>query len=135
MVKLAGWIRDWWCELIDPATYRDRSRAVSTACALGAVLALAVALSVGLQACGGAGTTITKIGHLLKAATALQELAESVADTEGTPEAAALLDEQLPQALEKLELALGELCADGGPLPQDHRVCVHFRAYQADVAP
>ena len=34
MVKLAGWIRDWWCELIDPATYRDRSRAVSTACAL-----------------------------------------------------------------------------------------------------
>lgn len=131
-MKLVAFFRDWWFEAVDPATYRDISRAAPTAFALGSLLALVLAGALAAQSCAGAGATVTRIGHLLRAASALHELAEDVADIEGTPEAGELLVEQLPQALEKLELALAELCADGGPLPRDHRVCVHFRAYQAD---
>jgi len=130
------WFQDWWCELMNPETYRKPGRA-GTAIAmwsvgilglLGAFLVLA-----SLQSCSpGATAALTKVGHLLNAAQALHELAENVNDLQDTPAAGELLEEQLPQALEKLDAALGELCAVGGPLPADHKACVHYRAYKAD---
>lgn len=90
-------------------------------------------LSVFLFSCGPATAgTITKIGHLLNAASALQALAEQAADQDGTPEAGQLLGQELPKALEHLDVALGELCAPGGPLPDEHKVCRHYHAYKAD---
>ena len=115
VMKLAAWLRDWWSELLDRATYQSRSRATEAAFAVCIALSATTLLLGAAQACGSAGATVTKIGHLLRAASALHELAEDVAEIEGTPEAGELLDKQLPQALEKLELALSELCADGGP--------------------
>lgn len=133
---MGKWLRDWWCELTNPQTYREQGRA-GTAIAVVSVglLAMVGALVVmsTLHACSPATTNaLTKAGHLLNAAQALHELAQNVNDLQGSPAAGELLEEQLPKALEKLDTALGELCAVGGPLPADHKACVHYRAYKAD---
>lgn len=133
---MGSWLQDWWCELTNPQTYRQRGRA-GTAIAVWSVgiLAMIGALVVVsmLQSCGPAATNaLTKAGHLLNAAQALHELAQDVNDLQDSPAAGELLEEQLPLALEKLDTALGELCAVGGPLPADHKACVHYRAYKAD---
>lgn len=132
---MGKWLDGWWCELTTLQTYRQRGRA-GTAIAVWCVgiLGLAAALVVvaTLQSCAGATNALTKVGHLLNAAQALHELAQDVNDLDDSPAASELLEERLPLALEKLDTALGELCAVGGPLPADHKACVHYRAYKAD---
>lgn len=136
------WLRDWYLELTDPGLegawkrhppfWRGCLAGWSRATIWGLpLLLLVVSMSC---ASGAANGTLTKIGHLLRAATALQELAENAADQDGTPAADQILTEQLPLALEQLDKALAELCAPGGPLPPADKVCVHYRAYKADPA-
>jgi len=130
------WFQDWWCELTSLQTYRERGRA-GTAIAMWGMGIVAIAAPLifmsTLQSCSpAASNALTKVGHLLSAAQALHELAQDVNDLDDTPAAGELLEERLPRALEKLDTALGELCAAGGPLPDDHKACVHYRAYKAD---
>lgn len=130
---MTQYLRDWWVELTSPATYRRSFSRRPWTCAFALwFVCTTFALPVVFFGCATTGAQVTRLNHLLRAAEALHQLAEHASELEGDKQAEQVLLEQLPYALDRLGEALSELCAQGGPLPPDHKVCRHYRAYVND---
>lgn len=95
--------------------------------------ALCLLISIVSWACTPAQLATTD--RLLGAANLLQNMAQRASEAADEQDRASAL-EVAPEVMAQLRVALVELCTSEPPiLPPEHKVCRHFRAYEADPSP
>ena len=94
---------------------------------------VAALCTIGWVACTPAQLATTD--RLLGAANLLQDMAQRASEAADKQDRASAL-EVAPEVMAQLRVALVELCTSEPPiLPPEHKVCRHFRAYEADPSP